>query len=170
MGIYARDVEMKPITNPPAGGLSKRPPDQIDVHVGNRVRVRRMMIGLSQERLGEKLGLTFQQVQKYEKGANRISASRLFRIAEVLNVPVAFFFDGVPGGREGGEAAGFQEDSPTPYMLDFIGTPEGLQLNRAFTRIADPAVRRHILNLVKSLAGPDDGPADRTEAGPAPES
>ena len=161
---------MKPIASPPAGGSSKRPPDQIDVHVGNRVRLRRMMIGLSQERLGERLGLTFQQIQKYEKGANRISASRLFRIAEVLDVPVAFFFDGIPGGRGGGDAAGFQEDGPAPYMLDFIGSAEGLQLNRAFARIGDAAVRRRILDLVKSLAGPEDDPAGRTEADPAPES
>jgi transcriptional regulator with XRE-family HTH domain len=161
---------MKPVAGPPSGGLSKRPPDQIDVYVGNRVRMRRVMIGLSQERLGEKLGLTFQQIQKYEKGANRISASRLFRIAEVLGVAVAFFFDGVPGGRPGGEAAGFQEEGPAPYMLDFIGTAEGLQLNRAFARIADPAVRRRILELVKSLSGPDDDPTPRAEAEPAPDS
>jgi transcriptional regulator with XRE-family HTH domain len=161
---------MKPIASAPAGGSAKRPPDQIDVHVGSRVRLRRMMIGLSQERLGEKLGLTFQQVQKYEKGANRISASRLFRIAEVLDVPVAFFFDGLPSGRGEGQAAGFEEDSPAPYMLDFIGTPEGLQLNRAFTHVADPAVRRRIVDLVKSLAGPDDSPTDRAEPATPPES
>jgi transcriptional regulator with XRE-family HTH domain len=164
------DVEMKPIGNPPAGGPSRRPPDQIDVHVGHRVRLRRMMIGLSQERLGEKLGLTFQQIQKYEKGANRISASRLFRIAEVLDVPVAFFFEGLPGRHGEDETTGFAEDNPAPYMLDFIGTPEGLQLNRAFTRIADPAVRRRIVDLVKSLVGPDDSPGDGAEADSTPES
>ncbi len=161
---------MKPLASVPADGSAKRPPDQIDVHVGSRVRLLRMTIGLSQERLGEKLGLTFQQIQKYEKGANRISASRLFRIAEVLDVPVASFFDGLPGRRGEGQAAGFEEDSPAPYMLDFVGTPEGLQLNRAFTRIADPAVRRRIVELVKSLAEPDENPTDRTEPDAPPES
>lgn len=113
------------------------------------------MIGLSQEKLGENLGLTFQQIQKYEKGANRISASRLLRISEVLGVPVQFFFDDLPGGQGTGGTAGFGEENPAPYVIDFVGTAEGLQLNRAFIRITDPVVRRRILELVRSLAGPE---------------
>lgn len=130
------------------------------------------MIGLSQERLGENLGLTFQQIQKYEKGANRISASRLFRMAEVLGVPVQFFFDDLPEQRRPGDGplAGLAEDAPAPYVLDFVGTVEGLQLNRAFARITDPAVRRRILDLVKSIGNSVDAaeaPGERDGETPA---
>ena len=137
---------------PEGGRVVRKPPNNIDVHVGSRVRLRRMMIGMSQEKLGEKLGLTFQQVQKYEKGTNRIGASRLHRMAEILDVPVQFFFEDAPGQHGGAESAGLSESEPAPYVLDFVSSTEGLQLNRAFTRITSPAVRRKVLELIKALA------------------
>lgn len=130
----------------------KKSPNPIDVHVGSRVRLRRMLIGMSQERLGELLGLTFQQVQKYEKGANRIGASRLFQIARILGVPVQFCFDDAPTeGGAGLAAPGFAEADQTPFILNFVSSSEGLELNRAFTAISDPNVRKRIIELVRSL-------------------
>ncbi len=114
--------------------------------------MRRMLIGMSQEKLGDALGLTFQQVQKYEKGTNRISASRLQQISETLNIPLSFFFKGAPvseGAANGALAEGGSEDS---YASDFVMTAEGLSLNRAFARIADPKVRKKIVDLVTTLA------------------
>ncbi|WP_246317253.1 helix-turn-helix domain-containing protein [Hyphomicrobium methylovorum] len=131
----------------------------MDVHVGSRVRLRRMLLGMSQEKLGEHLGLTFQQVQKYEKGVNRIGASRLFDLAKVLGVPVQFFYDEAPSGAQktaGVPAAGFAEQPDESYVVDFLGTREGLELNKAFARIADPKVRRSIVELVRSLAGDEN--------------
>jgi transcriptional regulator with XRE-family HTH domain len=125
-------------------------PNPIDKHVGARVRMRRLMVGLSQGKLGEALDVTFQQVQKYEKGANRIGASRLQQLARVLDVPPAYFFDGAPSG--GVQAAGFAEPESNAYVVDFLSTNEGLQLNRAFSSIKDPSVRKSILDLVESLA------------------
>ena len=131
----------------------KKQPNPIDIHVGSRVRLRRTMLGMSQEKLGESLGITFQQVQKYEKGTNRVGASRLQNIAAILNVPVSFFFEDAPG-----EAApiGMQENAAT-YVVNFLSSSEGLQLNRAFVRIADPKVRRRVIDLVRSLAEEEDG-------------
>jgi transcriptional regulator with XRE-family HTH domain len=117
----------------------------IDGQVGNRVRIRRMLIGMSQEKLGDLLGLTFQQVQKYEKGINRIGAGRLFEIARILDVPIDFFYDGVGATSDGvGEAR-------APVM-EFVSSTEGLQLSLAFMKIRDPKVRKRVLDLVKSLA------------------
>lgn len=130
----------------------KKTPNPIDIHVGSRVRLRRMMINMSQEKLGEHLGITFQQIQKYEKGTNRIGASRLQSISNVLQVPVSFFFDGAPGPSGVGEASGFEEKSSS-YMVEFLSSPEGLQLNKAFSRIPDAKVRRRIVELVRSLSG-----------------
>jgi len=124
-------------------------PNPIDKHVGARVRMRRLMVGMSQGKLGEALDVTFQQVQKYEKGANRIGASRLQQLARVLEVPPAFFFDGAPSGD--GSAVGFAESNGNS-PVDFVLTSEGLQLNRAFAAIRDPKVRKRILNLAESLA------------------
>lgn len=124
-------------------------PNPIDIHVGGRVRLRRMMLGMSQEKLGEQLGITFQQIQKYEKGTNRIGASRLQNIAAVLSVPVGFFFDGAPGP---GEIAAPDSKSGS-YVVDFLSSSEGLQLNRAFVRISDARVRRRVVDLVRALAG-----------------
>lgn len=132
--------------------MSKRNPNPIDVHVGNRVRMRRMLIGMSQEKLGEKLGLTFQQVQKYEKGSNRVSASRLHHMAQILNVPVQYFFDDLPEGSGSEEHAGFSESAEPNLIMSFLSTSEGLQLTRAFNEITDTDVRRRVVDLVKSLA------------------
>jgi transcriptional regulator with XRE-family HTH domain len=124
----------------------------IDVHVGSRVRLRRMLLGMSQEKLGEHLGLTFQQIQKYEKGINRIGASRLFDLSRVLAVPVQFFYEELPvAGGEG--AAGFAERPAESYAVEFLGSREGLELNKAFARISDPRVRRSIVELVRAFAG-----------------
>lgn len=130
----------------------------MDVHVGSRVRLRRMLLGMSQEKLGEHLGLTFQQVQKYEKGVNRIGASRLFDLARVLGVPVQFFYDEAPSGSRGQiQAQGFSEQPGESYVVEFLGSREGLELNKAFSRIADPRVRRSIVDMVRALAGDDNG-------------
>ncbi len=115
--------------------------------------MRRMLLGMSQEKLGEQLGLTFQQVQKYEKGVNRIGASRLFDLSKVLGVPVQFFYDEAPAAVSGMAAAGFADAPSDTYVVDFLATREGLELNKAFSRIADPKVRKAICDLVKSLAG-----------------
>jgi len=129
---------------------SKKRPNPIDVHVGSRIRLRRNMLGMSQEKLGDNLGITFQQIQKYEKGTNRVGASRLQAISSILAVPVSFFFEDAPGGGGGG-TPGFAEDNSTSHVVDFLNSAEGLQLNRAFVGISDPKVRRRILDLVKSL-------------------
>ena len=136
--------------------VNKKRPNPIDVHVGSRIRLRRNMLGVSQERLGESLGITFQQIQKYEKGTNRVGASRLQAIASILNTPVAFFFDGAPSeDRVGG--TGFNEES-SAYVADFLNSSEGVQLNRAFVKIQDPKVRRKVLDLVKALAAEPSTP------------
>ncbi len=115
--------------------------------------MRRMMIGMSQEKLGEALGLTFQQVQKYEKGTNRVSASRLQQIAETLNIPLAYFFKGAPVSDSAAASGGFAENGPEEgYASDFVMTAEGLSLNRAFARITDPKVRKKIVDLIVTLA------------------
>lgn len=136
----------------------KKVPNPIDVHVGSRIRLRRNMIGLSQEKLGEHLGITFQQVQKYEKGTNRVGASRLQAISEILQAPVSFFFEDAPGHADDGPQ-GLGESQQANYVVDFLGSSEGLQLNRAFVTISDPKVRRRVIDLVKALAE-TDGPAD----------
>jgi transcriptional regulator with XRE-family HTH domain len=125
-------------------------PNPIDKHVGARLRMRRLMVGMSQGRLGESLDVTFQQIQKYEKGTNRIGASRLQQLARVLEVPPAFFFEGAPASGPSGHA--FAEPSASSYVVDFLSTSEGLQLNRAFAQIRDPKVRKRILELVTSLS------------------
>jgi transcriptional regulator with XRE-family HTH domain len=127
--------------------------NMVDVYVGARLRMRRTMLGMSQSRLGELLGVTFQQVQKYEKGSNRISASRLQHTARVLDVAPAYFFEGAPAQAP---EVGFAEDSSQSYVVDFLASTEGLQLNRAFLRVRDPKVRRRIVDLVISLASEED--------------
>ncbi|AKI02594.1 putative transcriptional regulator [Hoeflea sp. IMCC20628] len=130
---------------------NKKKPNPIDIHVGSRVRLRRTMLGMSQEKLGEALGITFQQIQKYEKGTNRVGASRLQNISTVLNVPVSFFFEDAPGDPSTGQP-GMAEANSSNYVVDFLSSSEGLQLNRAFIKIPDPKVRRKLVDLVKSLA------------------
>ncbi len=119
-------------------------PNPTDKHVGSRVRMRRMMLGLSQTELGDALNLTFQQVQKYEKGTNRISASRLQHISHILQVPIPFFFEGLPDTTSG--------ESPSPaYVSDFLATSDGLSLTKAFMSIRDAKLRRCIVALVEHL-------------------
>jgi transcriptional regulator with XRE-family HTH domain len=132
--------------------MSKRMPNPIDVHVGTRIRMRRMLVGMSQEKLGERLGLTFQQVQKYEKGTNRVSASRLFHVAHVLGVTVQYFYEDLPEGAEVGAVEGFAESGEQAVITNFLSSAEGLQLNRAFHQITDSDVRRRVVELVKSIS------------------
>ncbi|WP_412057476.1 helix-turn-helix domain-containing protein [Bartonella sp. DGB2] len=132
---------------------NKKKPDPTDVYVGARIRFRRNMLGLSQEKLGEKLGVTFQQVQKYEKGTNRVGASRLQAIAAILDVPVAYFFE---NSQKTQAAESFAE--PDAIFLDFCSSSEGIQLMRAFANIREARVRRKIIDLVKALSsGEFDG-------------
>lgn len=137
----------------PAYGRGTGRPNPIDVHVGSRVRLRRTLLGLSQEKLGEAIGLTFQQVQKYERGANRIGASRLYDLARVLDVPVAFFFEEMPAETQKSSPAqtrGLREDSE-PYEPDPMAKRETLELVRAYYRINEPQVRKRLFELTKAL-------------------
>jgi len=133
--------------------MAKKSPNPIDRHVGNRVRMRRMMLGMSQGRLGDALGLTFQQVQKYEKGTNRIGASRLQHISSILQVPIPFFFEGAPVLP--GQPYGLDEAPSAAYASDFLATSDGLALAKAFMRIQNAKLRRCIVDLVKQIAGED---------------
>jgi transcriptional regulator with XRE-family HTH domain len=122
--------------------MTKRGPDAIDKHVGARVRMRRMMLEMSQQQLAKELGLTFQQVQKYEKGTNRMGASRLQRVAQILQVPITFLFEDAPAAKR---------EQPS-YSADLLATPDGLALSKAFTRIRDKRLRRCIVDLVEASA------------------
>ncbi len=146
----------------------KKVPNPIDRHVGSRVRMRRILLGMSQEKLGEALGLTFQQVQKYEKGTNRIGASRLQQISKTLNVPPAFFFDGAPTLEDDKESArpaimSAHDSTSASFVFDFIATAEGLALNKAFARIQDTKVRKRIIDLVTALAGEEENGGEPSE-------
>ncbi|CAA7625569.1 helix-turn-helix domain-containing protein [Magnetospirillum sp. UT-4] len=135
------------------GRTASGQPNPIDVHVGARVRLRRTLLGMSQEKLGEALGLTFQQVQKYERGANRIGSSRLFDLARVLDVPISFFFDDMPdevSALSPRLISGLGED-PAPFEADPMSKRETLELVRAYYRISDPNVRRRVLDLARAL-------------------
>jgi transcriptional regulator with XRE-family HTH domain len=135
--------------------VPKKQASPIDVQVGTRVRLRRMLIGMSQEKLGEMLGLTFQQVQKYEKGVNRIGAGRLFQVAHILGVPIDYFYEGVSSTSDG--APGFAEPgASSPPVMEFLSSGEGLQLSLAFMKIKDPKVRKRVLDLVKSLSDSEE--------------
>jgi transcriptional regulator with XRE-family HTH domain len=128
--------------------VPKKQANPIDAQVGNRVRLRRMLIGMSQERLGELLGLTFQQVQKYEKGVNRIGAGRLFEVSRILGVTIDYFYEGVNSQLLGG----FTEGGSSPPVMEFVSSGEGLQLSLAFMKIKDPKLRKRVLELVKQMA------------------
>ena len=133
---------------------AKKAPNPIDKHVGSRVRMRRMMLKMSQEKLGNALGLTFQQVQKYEKGTNRIGASRLQQISHILQVPVSFFFEGAPNLHG---VADPTSEAPSPaFVADFLATSEGLALTNAFMRIKEARLRRRIVDLVEEIARAQD--------------
>jgi transcriptional regulator with XRE-family HTH domain len=134
-------------------------PSPIDIHVGGRVRLRRTLLGMSQEKLGEALGLTFQQVQKYERGVNRIGASRLFDLARILDVPIGFFFDDMPDALGGSmntvrRAIGFAEQQDG-FEDDTLHRRETLELVRAYYRITDTSVRKRVFELIKSLTPTD---------------
>ena len=128
--------------------MPKKQANPIDAQVGNRVRLRRMLIGMSQERLGELLGLTFQQVQKYEKGVNRIGAGRLFEVARILGVPIDYFYEGAMAQSSGSAT----ENESSPPVMEFVSSGEGLQLSLAFMKIKDPKLRKRVLDLVKQMA------------------
>ena len=148
-------------TNGSESGESR--PSPIDVHVGSRIRLRRTLTGMSQERLGEALGLTFQQVQKYERGVNRVGASRLYDLSRVLDVPISFFFDDMPdtsgNGNGSTHVAGFAERGEFGgHADDPLAKRETLELVRAYYRITDAAVRKRVFDLIKSM-GPTEIPA-----------
>ena len=134
--------------------VSPKSPNPVDLHVGGRVRMRRKMLGVSQERLAEALGLTFQQVQKYERGANRISASKLYEIARFLSAPIAYFFEGLGDPAVSGSVGA--DDASEQHVHGFLMTSEGLELAAAFPRITRARLRRRILDLVRALADEED--------------
>jgi len=125
-------------------------PHPIDRHVGARVKLRRMILGMSQDALGKALGLTFQQIQKYEKGINRIGASRLFELSGLLDVPIQFFYDDY--GDATSRATGFAEPDAAETFMELVNSPEGVQLCRYFAEIKDPKVKRRVLDLVKTIS------------------
>ena len=146
---------------PNSSESESRGPNPVDLHVGARIRMRRRMQGVSQEKLADALGLTFQQVQKYERGVNRVGASRLFDLSRVLDVPISFFFDDMPdslastlGPPLSRRATGFTE-TPDGFGDDTLSRRETLELVRAYYRITDPAVRKRVFDLIKSM-----GPAE----------
>ena len=128
----------------------ERFPNPVDLHVGARIRMRRKIIGISQEKLAEELGLTFQQVQKYERGANRVSASKLYEIARALLTPVAYFFEGLSDPSEGSRT-GFAETGADQFVHEFLMTPEGLELAMLFPKIPRGRLRRRLLDLVRAM-------------------
>lgn len=134
-----------------------REPNRVDIHVGSRMRLRRLLIGMSQEKLGEALGVTFQQVQKYERGTNRIGASRLWDVGQVLEVPISFFFEGLGGYDREGLRGVAEEDGLEPLVYDFISSSEGVQLAAAFAKIDNSKVRRKLLELIRILADEEAG-------------
>jgi transcriptional regulator with XRE-family HTH domain len=134
--------------------MSTKHPHPTDKHVGSRVRMRRLMLGMSQENLADQLGITFQQVQKYEKGTNRISASRLQQVSHILDVPVSFFFEQVP--ELPGRARSRAESLSPTFVDSFLATSDGLALAKAFTRIDDPALRRSIVRMVQGITSPGE--------------
>lgn len=132
-------------------------PDPIDVHVGARVRLRRSLLGMSQEKLGTALGLTFQQIQKYERGANRIGSSRLYKLSRILDVPVAFFFEDMPDDAKG-EYGGLEENSSAAFAGDMLARRETIDLLRAYYGISSAEVRRRIYEVAKAIS--EETPSD----------
>lgn len=128
-------------------------PHPVDIYVGSRIRLCRTLKGLSQQKLANALGLTFQQVQKYERGANRVGASRVFELSEILDVPPSFFFDGAPatGKGSGSAPAGLAESEPAPFDSERLFRREILEFVRAYDKISDPAVRKRLFELVKAI-------------------
>lgn len=148
--IVMRTPDLQPHVAGQIQMMAKKSPNPTDKYVGSRVRMRRLMLEMSQEKLGEKLGLTFQQVQKYEKGTNRIVASRLQHISQILKVPVSFFFDGALGKQADD---GSSKAPVADYVSDFLSSSDGLALTKAFTNIKDSKLRRRVVDLVEEIAG-----------------
>ena len=132
--------------------ISVKRANSTDAYVGGRIRIRRRILGLSQEKLGEQLGITFQQVQKYEKGADRIGASRLQAISQILEMPISYFFPHEPVA-----AGDMGENAQSDYVSDFMMSSEGIELNRAFAQIKDPKLRRKVIDLVRTMAASETG-------------
>jgi transcriptional regulator with XRE-family HTH domain len=157
--------------NKPGRRQKSDKPNPVDVHVGSRVRLRRTLLGMSQEKLGDALGLTFQQVQKYERGANRVGASRLYDLSRVLEVPVSYFFEEFGDAPSGVQAS---EASADPYQPNPMMKRETLELVRAYLRIADPQIKRRVFDLTKALAAAypeaNGEAAETTENEPSPAS
>jgi transcriptional regulator with XRE-family HTH domain len=137
--------------------MAKKTPNLIDRHVGSRLRMRRVLMGMSQEKLGDHLGVTFQQVQKYEKGMNRIGASRLQNASRALEVPVEFFFRDAPQFEANEPSTNSSGAADSNFVADFLSSNEGVELNQAFVRIKDRKLRRRIVELVRAAAGVDEG-------------
>ena len=151
-----REIETNARGSRAARRLPPGVPNPIDIHVGSRVRLRRTLLGMSQEKLGEAVNLTFQQIQKYERGANRIGASRMYELSRVLDVPVSFFFDDLPDEvktQEGARAAALRDQDQSAYEPDPMMRRETLELVRAYYKITDPKVRKRLFELTKSLSG-----------------
>lgn len=134
-----------------ARNVSRDGPNPVDIHVGSRVRQRRTLLGMSQEKLGNAVGLTFQQIQKYERGTNRIGASRLHEFSHILDVPVSFFFDQLPTKGRPRLARGFSEGAQASFEHDAFSKRETLELVRAYYRITDKQVRKRIVDLIRSV-------------------
>ena len=126
-------------------------PDPIDIHVGSRVRMRRTLLGMSQEKLGNALSLTFQQIQKYERGANRIGSSRLYKLSHILDVPVGYFFEEMQKETVN-RAKGLSDSNPETFEQDQLAKRETLELVRAYYKVTDPKVRKRLFELVKAVA------------------
>ncbi|MBZ0218035.1 MAG: helix-turn-helix domain-containing protein [Fimbriimonadaceae bacterium] len=135
--------------------MQKKRPHPVDVHVGGRIRMRRILLNMSQEKLGDQLGLTFQQVQKYEKGSNRIGASRLWELSRILDVPISFFYEWAIEANE--QMDGFGESGQKDYVMNFVHSSEGLNMIRHFVKIEDANVRRSVVQMIKSLADSESG-------------
>lgn len=142
MSVMAKELDLE------------RSPNPIDRHVGLRIRLRRKELGVSQEKLADQIGLTFQQVQKYERAANRVSASKLYEMARALNTSVSYFYEGLgdPGASDGAAVA--------PTVHEFLLTPEGMELATVFPRVRRGRVRRRILDLVRAMAEEDEEDAE----------
>jgi len=133
--------------------MPQKQPNFIDVQVGNRIRIRRILIGMSQEQLGDLLGLSFQQIQKYEKGVNRIGAGRLYEVARILNVQMNFFYGGL---AETLPSDANETDISVPHVMEFVSSGEGHELAVALVKIKDASVRKRVLDLVKALAAEEE--------------
>ncbi len=123
----------------------------VDRHIGRCIRLQRINLGMSQEALGDHLGLTFQQIQKYERGINRVSAKRLYDLARILQVEISFFYEGIPEEKEAEQITGMEEGMPAEEYLDFVSSHEGVQLNKSFTRIRDKEIRQRIIDMARAI-------------------